>query len=298
MENKSLRVRANAKVNLALHVVGKLPSGLHLLDSLVAFPAFGDELVFERAEGLSLSVTGPFSNELLQENKSVPNLVMKAAHLIKGSNHGAAITLIKNLPIASGIGGGSSDAAMTIKALCQFWNRQIPPLDDILKLGSDVPVCLSNGLQRMQGVGEKTTLLPMPSAMWIVLANPGIKVSTRKIFGFLQNKNNDVLERLENKIIQDSFFSYLRRQRNDLETVACELFPEVKLMLGAIKATSNCKLCRMSGSGATCFGLYAEKDFAIKAVDNIKENFPNAWAISAPLFSTDPSYNELGQIYK
>ena len=294
MEHKILRVCANAKVNLALHVVEELPSGLHRLDSLVAFPEFGDELVFERAEGLSLEVTGPFSNQLLEENITVQNVVMKAARLLKVTNQGAAITLIKNLPIASGIGGGSSDAAMTIQTLSRFWNKPIPPLDEILKLGSDVPVCLSNGFQRMEGFGEKTTLLPMPSGMWIVLANPGVKVSTGKIFGFLQNKNNDGLERLENRMDQDSFFSYLNRQRNDLENVTCGLFPEVQLMLEAIMVTSNCKLSRMSGSGATCFGLYAEKDFAIKAVDEIKENFPNAWVVSAPLFSTDSCNNEIG----
>ena len=294
MRHKSVRVCANAKVNLALHVVGELPGGLHRLDSLVAFPDFGDELIFERAEELSLSVTGPFANQLIEENKSVPNLVMKAAHLLKDPNQGAAITLIKNLPISSGIGGGSSDAAMTIQTLSRFWNKQIPPLDEILKLGSDVPVCLSNDFQRMEGFGEKTTLLPMPYAMWIVLANSGIKVSTRKIFGSLRNKNNDGLELLGNRKDQDGFFNYLKRQRNDLEDVTCGLFPEVQYLLEAITATSNCKLCRMSGSGATCFGLYTKKDFAIKAVGEIKENFPNVWVVAAPLFSTDSRNNEIG----
>ena len=293
MENESLRVWANAKVNLALHVVGELPSGLHLLDSLVAFPAFGDELIFEKAEGLSLRVVGPFANELLKENKNSMNLVMKAAQLLKGSNQGAAIKLIKNLPIASGIGGGSSDAAMTIQTLSCLWKKRIPPLEDILKLGSDVPVCLSNSFQRMQGVGSKTTLLPTPSEMWIVLANPGVKVSTAKIFGFLQNKNNEGLERLDRRVDQDSFFSYLKRQRNDLEDVTSGLFPEVKLMLEIINATSNCKLSRMSGSGSTCFGLYSEEDFASRAVNEINENFPSAWVVSARLFSTNSSYNEI-----
>ena len=294
MENKILRVWANAKVNLALHVVGKLPTGLHLLDSLVAFPAIGDELIFEKGEGLSLIVTGPFSSELLEANKNSINLVMRAAELVKGPKEGAAIKLIKNLPISSGVGGGSSDAAMTIQTLSRLWSKKIPPLKDIVKLGSDIPVCLSNSFQRMQGVGAETTLLSTPSPMWIVLANPGVKVSTKKIFGFLENKNNAGLECLDNQTDQDGFFSYLNRQRNDLEDVTSGLFPEVKLMLKIIKATPKCKLCRMSGSGATCFGLYAEKDSAVKAVEEINENFPSAWVVSAPLFSANPSHHEIG----
>ena len=294
MKNKSFRAWANAKVNLALHVVGELPNGLHLLDSLVAFPKFGDELIFERADGLSLKVTGPFSRELLEESKNSPNLVMKAAQLLQGPDQGIAIELIKNLPLASGIGGGSSDAATTIQVLSRLWKKPIPSLEDILELGSDVPVCIANSFQRMQGIGGETTLLPMPSVLWIVLANPRVKVSTAKIFSFLRNKNNGALERLDFQRDQESFLSYLSRQRNDLENVTCGLFPEVDSILEFIKATSNCKLSRMSGSGATCFGLYVEKDFAIKAVDEIKQRFSSAWVVSAPLFSTDSSHNEIG----
>ena len=293
MKNKRLSIRANAKVNLALHVVGERPDGLHLLDSLVAFPSFGDELIFEEAEGLSLLVTGPFGPELLEENRNETNLVMRAAKLLQEPSKGAAIKLIKNLPIASGIGGGSSNAAMTIQALAQLWNKQIPPLSDILELGSDVPVCLSNSFQRLQGVGSKTTLLPRPAPMWIVLANPGVKVSTAKIFGFLRNKDNQGLEPLENQTDKDSFLHYLKRQRNDLQDVTCGLFPEVSLMLKVIRGTSNCQLCRMSGSGATCFGLYTEKEFSTRAVDEITKNYPSCWAVSAPLFSTDPSDNKI-----
>ena len=218
---------------------------------------------------------------------------MKAARLLIEHNQGASITLIKNLPIAAGIGGGSSDAAITIQTLSRLWGKQIPPLEDILKLGSDIPVCLSNGFQRMQGVGAKTTLLPMPSEMWIVLANPGIKVSTAKIFGFLKKKNNEELEYLANRTDKDSFFSYLKRQRNDLEEVTCRMFPEVKLLLEIINATPKCELSRMSGSGATCFGLYAEKEFATQAVDEIKNSFSHVWAVCAPLFSTNAGYNKV-----
>ena len=293
MKKKNSRVWANAKVNLALHIVGEHPSGLHFLDSLVAFPAFGDELIFERAEGLSLRVTGPFSNELLGINRDSTNLVLKAAQLLMESNKGADIELVKNLPVASGIGGGSSDAATTLQALSQLWEKQLPSLEDMLELGSDVPVCLSNSFKRMQGVGERITLLPQPSEMWIVLANPGVKVPTAKVFGFLQNKSNRPLESFDDLIDHDSFFGYLSRQRNDLEDITCSLFPEVKLLLDVINATPKCRVCRMSGSGSTCFGLYTEKAFAISAVDEINKKFPGAWAVSAALFSADSGNNKI-----
>lgn len=293
MKNKRIHVRANAKVNLALHVVGQETGGFHLLDSLVAFPAFGDELIFEKAEGLSLSVSGPFGRELLKDTRNSSNIVIRAAELLKDSNNGAAIELIKNIPVASGIGGGSSNAAMTLKALSQLWKTKIPLLDEILKLGSDVPVCFSNGLQRMQGVGGSLTLLPQPSQMWIILANPRIKVSTQKIFGFLQNKNNEPLERLDSPTDQNSFFGYLKRQRNDLEKVTCGLFPEVAQLLEIISNTANCMLSRMSGSGATCFGLYSEERFAFEAVDIINKKHPEIWVVSAPLFLSHSSHNKV-----
>ncbi len=294
MEEKCLRVRANAKVNLALHITGQQLDGRHILDSLVAFPDFGDELYFEKADDLSLSVSGPFGNELLQENKSGPNIIIKAAQLIKEQDNGAAIKLIKNLPLASGIGGGSSDAAVTLKTLSRLWNKKMPELKDILDLGSDVPVCLSNELQRMQGIGEIRTVLDPPPPMWIVLANPGVRIPTAKIFNYLKSKHNGELEPFQRINDLETFFQYLKRQRNDLESVTTTLFPEVDGMLEVINETLHCKLCRMSGSGATCFGLYTRESHAIEAEEKIKESFSKAWAVSAPLFSINSRNNIVG----
>ncbi len=284
MTKNIINVRANAKVNLALHVIGQRSDGLHCLDSIVAFPNHGDELLFQKANELTLSISGPFGEQLLKETTKVSNIVISAAKLLKDNKNGASIHLIKNLPIASGIGGGSSNAAMTIRALSKLWNKQIPNLDEIIELGADVPVCLSNGLQRMEGIGQICSELSAPPQMWIVLANPGIKIPTAKIFDLLSFKQNAQLEPIPNLTDKDNFFEYLGRQRNDLEAVTSSLFPEVKYLLQIIKSTRECRLCRMSGSGATCFGLYTEKKHAQRAEKLIKESFSKAWVMSASLF--------------
>ena len=289
----TLQVLAKAKINLALHVTGVLPNGLHSLDSLVAFPEVGDTLTFEEAEGLSLTVKGPFGPELLEANKNSKNLVMSAAQLMMGPGNGVSISLIKNLPLASGIGGGSSDAASTLRALATIWNKSIPDYTDILKLGSDVPVCLSYAFQRLQGIGDQLTQLPLPSLMWIVLVNPGIQVPTSKIFSLLENKINQPLERLGNLDNKSSFFDYLKRQRNDLQGVTCKLFPEVKNLLEFLTDTEHCKLARMSGSGATCFGLYSEKSYAVNAAKSVKNVFPDFWVEHTKLFSSNSRNNEV-----
>ena len=281
---KIIQERANAKVNLALHVIGQRLDGLHCLDSIVAFPNYGDELLFEKANEVSLTVSGPFGEQLLKETAKGSNIVIRAAKLLEDSNNGASIHLVKNLPVASGIGGGSSNAAVTLQVLSRLWNKKMPNLDDILGLGADVPVCLSNELQRMQGIGEIRTKLVAPSKIWIVLANPGIRIPTTKIFKLLSSKQNEQLEPISNLTSIDSFCEYLGRQRNDLETVVSNLFPEVKHLLEVIKSTRNCRLSRMSGSGATCFGLYAQKKHAQKAKELVEEKFSKAWVISASLF--------------
>ena len=125
MTNKIISARANAKVNLALHVVGQRIDGLHILDSLVAFPDFGDDLFFKQADKLTLSISGPFGDQLVQESKNNCNIILRAAKLLKGDSCGASIKLVKNLPVASGIGGGSANAALTLKALSLIWKKKL-----------------------------------------------------------------------------------------------------------------------------------------------------------------------------
>lgn len=269
--------KARAKVNLALHVTGQRADGYHLLDSLVVFADIGDVVRCETADRLSLALTGPFASDL---SPGDDNLVLRAARLIGAR---AAITLEKNLPVASGIGGGSADAAATLRALAELCGLPLP--DDVLSLGADVPVCLAGRAARMQGVGEIVTPLPSPlPETWLVLANPGVAVSTPAIFRDLENRQNPAMPAtLPRFASAQSLADFLRAQRNDLEPPALRLAPVIGEAKTALAASTGCLIARMSGSGATCFGLFAERAKARHAARRLKSAHPDWWVVAAPM---------------
>lgn len=237
---------AHAKINLSLHVTGRRDDGYHLLDSHVVFAAMGDLVKLEPGP-LSLTVTGPFGAGLAADD----NLCLRAAHLVGA---GAAITLDKRLPVASGIGGGSADAAAVLRGLA----RMGAPLPrDPESLGADVPVCLAGFPARMQGVGEIVTPLPALPDFALVLVNPGIAIPTPAIFRALTHRDNPPLPELPQRCDLPALIACLRACRNDLQHTAISLAPQIADVLDAINAT-GAMLARMSGSGATCFGIYPD----------------------------------------
>lgn len=240
---------ARAKVNLALHVVGRRADGYHLLDSLVVFPEVGDRLVVAPADSLSLAVDGPFAAGL-----GDANLVLDAARML-APGRGAALRLEKRLPVAAGIGGGSADAAAAVRLLVRHWDLPAPEPGALLALGADVPVCHAGRACRMQGIGEVVVPLAVPG-FWIVLANPGVPVETRAVFAALDRRDNPVMAALPDFGDAATLFGWLRAQRNDLEAPAMAAAPAVGAVLSALRAQPGCALARMSGSGATCFGLF------------------------------------------
>jgi 4-diphosphocytidyl-2-C-methyl-D-erythritol kinase len=272
---------ARAKINLALHVTGQRADGYHLLDSLVAFAEIGDTLRVESAEGLSLSIDGPMAASL---PASDDNLVLRAARLF-GAGLGAHIRLTKRLPVASGIGGGSADAAATLLALAELWSLPLPPPEAILSLGADVPVCLGGRAARMRGIGDKVTPLaaPLPPA-WAVLTNPGVAVSTPAIFRALTCKTNAPLPAVLGPWPDlAALASALSEQRNDLAPPACALEPPIPAALAALSAQAGCALARMSGSGATCFGLFADPSEAESAAEALRRACPLWWTVATRL---------------
>lgn len=264
MINKQI---ARAKVNLSLHVVGQRYDGYHLLDSIVGFADHGDVLKFEKADVTTLTINGPFADSLTGE---VDNLVLKAARCFSGEK-GAAIYLEKNLPVASGIGGGSADAAAALRGLADLWEEPMPSLAMQLKLGADVPVCLARGIARMQGIGEKIIPLLGIAAKPIILINPGVSLSTPKIFNALAIKENAPIERQT----KDAW-NWILSQRNDLEGPAVLAEPVIADVLDAIIKTGAI-LARMSGSGATCFGVFDSECLAAKAAEVIATKNPDWW---------------------
>lgn len=274
---------ARAKINLALHVTGRRPDGYHLLDSLVTFASVGDLIRADPAEALTLHLTGPCSAGL----SDTDNLVLRAARALDPTQ-GARLTLVKSLPVASGIGGGSADAAATLHALSQLWSRPLPSAEALLALGADVPVCLAGHPARMQGIGERITPVTLPQA-WLVLANPGVAVPTPQVFAALHNRQNPELAPLPALPDAATLAAYLRAQRNDLQAAACTIAPAITDTLAALQAQPHCLLVRMSGSGATCFGLFADEAAASQAARALQAAQPLWWVTAAATSPPEPA---------
>jgi 4-diphosphocytidyl-2-C-methyl-D-erythritol kinase len=265
---------AQAKINLTLHVTGQRDDGYHLLDSLVCFADIGDVLRVEAADGLSLSVDGPLSAGVPTDDS---NLVLKAARLFEHSA-GADISLTKNLPNAAGIGGGSADAAAALLALAELWDVPLP--DDVVRLGADVPVCLAPMALRMRGIGDELSLVAPLPPLWAVLVNPGVALETPPVFKALACKENAVMDRVPECGDAVGFASWCREQRNDLETPAIGLAPIIDDVLSALESSL---LARMSGSGATCFGLCESAVHADALASQIRADHPDWWVVSTTL---------------
>ena len=249
----SITAFAPAKVNLYLHVTGKRADGYHLLDSLAVFPCMGDLVEVEAANELSLSLGGAFGAALQAEPD---NLLLRAARAL-APGRGARLRLEKNLPVASGIGGGSADAAAALRALGELWGITHADLPGIaLQLGADVPVCLASRPARMQGIGEILTPAPLLPAFGMALANPGVAVPTPAVFkarigGFTPPPALPAMWPDAAAMTAD-----LRQCGNDLQAAAISIQPVIGDVLAALAALPGALLARMSGSGATCFALF------------------------------------------
>jgi 4-diphosphocytidyl-2-C-methyl-D-erythritol kinase len=280
---------APAKVNLALHVVGRRLDGYHLLDSLVVFAGVGDTLSAVPADALTLEIDGPHAPALESE---ADNLVLRAARLLAaegGVLAAAHIRLHKRLPVASGIGGGSADAAAALRLLARLWRLE-PLSEDLaalaLRLGADVPACLASRPSRMRGIGECLDALGRLPNCGIVLANPGIALPTPSVFAARAPGFSPALALApvwEDPVWEDvgAFIAALAEQRNDLEAPARSLAPAVGEVLSAIASSPGALLARMSGSGATCFGMYATPAEAAAAASTLAR--PGWWVWGGPL---------------
>ncbi|SMO76710.1 4-(cytidine 5'-diphospho)-2-C-methyl-D-erythritol kinase [Paracoccus laeviglucosivorans] len=262
---------APAKLNLTLHVTGQRADGYHLLDSLVVFLDVGD--VVTVADGpLSLELRGPFAAELAADPD---NLCLRAARL---AGRDAAIVLEKNLPVASGIGGGSADAAAVLRAL-----GATPEHPEML--GADVPVCLASRHTRMQGLGEVLTPLPALPPLHLVLVNPRLSLSTPLVFRSLARRDNPPMpDALPDFVDAGALITFVAACRNDLQPPAIALMPQIADCLAVLDG-AGAVLSRMSGSGATCFGLFDSPADAQAARDRIAAENPGWWVAASGLAS-------------
>lgn len=270
---------APAKVNLALHVTGRRADGYHLLDSLVVFADVGDVVSVAAAPETTFAVTGPRSAAVPVDGS---NLVLKAAALMPVAP--AAITLEKILPASSGIGGGSADAAATLRALARLHHRPLPPRDALLALGADVPVCVGGQAARMSGIGEDLAPVPALPPLPAVLVNPGVALSTPEVFRGLDCRENPPMGAVPDGLADAvALAAWLMAQRNDLEPPARRLAPEITQVLTQLAALPGCLLARMSGSGATCFGLFGTDAAARAAAEALAGTDPDWWVVPTRL---------------
>lgn len=283
---QTLTEAAPAKINLYLHVTGKRPDGYHLLDSLVVFAGAGDTLRYEPGpEALHLVLAGRFG-AALSDAAGPDNLVMKAASALEAACgpeariRGGRLVLEKDLPVASGIGGGSADAAAALRLLNRAWSAQVDHatlLNIAEKLGADVPVCLASQSARMEGIGEVLSAAPALPDCGMVLVNCGQAVSTPDVF---RKRDGAFLPRAALPARWPdaaTMVADLAELDNSLEAPACVVCPPVQTVVSAIAALPECLLSRMSGSGATCFGLFPSVRSAQAAAARLAQSEPGWW---------------------
>jgi 4-diphosphocytidyl-2-C-methyl-D-erythritol kinase len=313
-----LKIAAPAKINLALHVTGQRADGYHFIESLVTFATVGDVVSIEQADQDRLTFSGPFGGTLAADFGT--NLIIKAINALRGNAQGrrcppVAIHLEKNLPIASGIGGGSADAAAALKGLNDFWGLGLAQAELMrigLSLGADVPMCVYGKPLIAKGIGDVIEPVEGLPELNLLLVNPGVGVSTAAIFRALTEWDNralpvsSLLQRGEGRVrggdtlefadvppssgaarhllpVRETgrskipaFVEYLKITRNDLEVPARAICPVIDDVLAGLK-DSGALFARMSGSGATCFGLFADSYALESAKATIRKSHPGWW---------------------
>lgn len=280
-----LAERAPAKINLSLHVAGRRMDGFHELASLVAFTATGDVLTLAPADRATLRVTGP---RAAAAGHDADNLVLKAhaelAARVDGLRAGA-FHLVKNLPAAAGIGGGSSDAAAALRLLARA-NAMAADDPRIMEAaaaaGSDVPVCVGTTARMMYGRGERLGPPIRLPPLFAVLANPGVAVATPGVFRALGLEHGEAARAQAHVAVPPApsrrqLLDLLQETANDLQAPACRIAPQIETLLQAMKAMPGCRLARMSGSGATCFALFDDAHAARRSARDMRRTFPAYW---------------------
>jgi 4-diphosphocytidyl-2-C-methyl-D-erythritol kinase len=288
MEPEAVERAAPAKLNLYLHVVGRRPDGYHFLDSLIAFAGVHDTVRAAKADALTFALDGPFGGALGAE---ADNLVLRAARALAdlaGVAPRAALTLTKRLPVASGIGGGSADAAATLAALSDLWRITPKPgalAKLALALGADVPVCLAGKAAQVSGIGETIAPAPPLPRAPLVLINPLKPLPTPAVFkartGSFSKPSPLATTPRDARDLADA----LAARRNDLTDAAIGLVPEIATILVALEAQPGCLLARMSGSGATCFALFARDEDARAAAAALRAAKPGWWVVASELLA-------------
>jgi 4-diphosphocytidyl-2-C-methyl-D-erythritol kinase len=283
---RPLTERAPAKINLTLHIAGRRADGWHTLESLVAFSRGGDTVALAPGEPFTLSIEGPSASA---SGRVGNNLILRAARHFADRYPGAKLGsfhLVKRLPVAAGLGGGSSDAAAALRLLARANTLSIDDeriMEAAKASGADVPVCLSRRARMMRGIGDELGPLLALAPIIVLLVNPGVAVATKTVFARLNiapgtAAGSGLHPELYPEMREAALIAALRRASNDLEAAACCLAPVIGDVLAVLSAAPGCRLARMSGSGATCFAIFPDCHSAARARKAILRAHPAWWA--------------------
>lgn len=278
---RRIEARAPAKINLFLHLTDRRPDGYHVIDSIFLFTDLADRLCVQADNALSLSVSGPFADRIEPGDEN--NLAMRAARRLQQAaetKEGARILLEKHIPVAAGVGGGSSDAAAALKACSLLWNTALTQerlAALALELGADIPPCLSAGPVRVGGIGERVAPLSQRPGWAVLLVNPGVAVPTAEIFRRFRGSGAAFRPVLPDGVDWTDIAWLREATGNDLERHAIAAAPAIGDVLDVMAALRGCRLARMSGSGATCFGLFETPAAAERARSEIAAAHPGWW---------------------
>ena len=285
---------ARAKINLTLEILGRRPDGYHEISSLVLFADIGDEVSYDAGKPYGLEISGPFATELTADNlihDAVDYMQRKFPGL-----HCGGFKLQKNLPVAAGLGGGSANAAAALKLIARAHNLELSPeliVDVAFDIGADVPVCLASTACHMTGIGEGIApLAALQAPVLAVLVNSGIAVSTAEVFQTLAadpvRDQSDDMKSLDSSLYEKSarpeeIIQIARRGTNSLQAATEKLRPEIHIVLKALESQEDCLLSRMTGSGLTVFGLFADATSADRTAKEIRSRYPDWWVRSVLL---------------
>lgn len=286
-------INAHAKVNLSLHVVGRRDDGYHELESIIAFIDIADRITLQPADEITLSISGPESMGLPGGSD---NLTLRAARWLRdraGESHGVAIALEKHIPVAAGLGGGSADAAAVLGGCARLWKLSgSPPISDAAlatDLGADVPVCRFGKAAFVTGIGERYDSLPPWPKIWVVLVNPRVSLPTAHVFrnfsGPFKQPEATCTASAAWGESASAFVESLSSCSNSLTESAVEQVPAIEDVLTALEETPGCHLARMSGSGPTCFGLFATQEDAVRGAAAIADKNQGWWTRSSRLLT-------------
>jgi 4-diphosphocytidyl-2-C-methyl-D-erythritol kinase len=281
-----MKIPAPAKLNLFLHICGRRADGFHLLDSLYVFTEFGDHVSLRPATNFDLQLSGEFSNAVASGEE---NIALKAARkLARYANYdsGVSMHLEKNIPVGAGLGGGSADAGAALRGVRDLWNCPVSDseLQELaLSLGSDIPACVMSRACQVRGVGEWLIPVFITPEVWVLLVNPRIELLTAQVYRNYTGAFRKEISLPERINSFDELIALLTPVTNDLQEPAISMVPDIAKVITAIESTEGCRISRMSGSGATCFGLYESKDALMTAAREVEEAHPKWWCKATKL---------------